>query len=111
MHEKFALRQSQAQFARLMKLSEEQRKALKDDPMPFLYRAQSEVARCRRLLDQLRSVLDGCETFLESPDPRICESLTTILHRRNQRALLLISDYYAPAPAPTTSLRAKALEP
>lgn len=96
MHEKFALKQSQMRFARLMDLSEQQRAALEADPTPFLDRAYNEVFRCRKLLDGLRMVLGGCETFLERPDPRILESLTTILHRRNERAMQLISDYYAP---------------
>lgn len=82
MHEKFQLAQSRRQFARLLKFSQEQEKALEENPRPFLDKAYAEVAKYRKLLDDIRAAASGLSTSPPAPGKIEYESIESSLLKR-----------------------------
>jgi hypothetical protein len=64
MHEKFELIQSQRRFARLLKLAQDQEKAFAENPRPFLDRAYEKLAKCQRLIEDIKSAASGIDEML-----------------------------------------------
>lgn len=98
MHEKFELVRSQRQFARLLKLSQEQEKALAENPKPFLDKAYAELSRHRRLLDDIKAAASGVDEMLTPPPPGPppYEPIERMFMRRLQRIQKLLNDEATP---------------
>jgi len=95
MHEKFKLIQSRKQFARLLKLCDDQEKALAEDPRPFLDQAYKQLSQALKLVDEIKAVAYGCDEILRPYNPNepiTFQSPQDTAFRRLEKVKKLISD-------------------
>lgn len=89
MHDKIRVARARQQFARLFDLCEQQRAELERNPAPFLEQASSEVAKHRKLMDDLRATLTGTDEMQASSRPKL-ETTESAILRRHRKALELL---------------------
>ena len=95
MHEKFELAQSQRKFARLLKLAEDQWKALEENPRPFIDRAYSLLSRHMQLIDDIKNAASGFDEMAVAPaaGSYVLETISDTVIKRLSKVQKLIEDF------------------
>lgn len=89
-HPKIALARAQQQFSRLMGLSEKQHQALKNDPLPYLQAAGTELSSQRKRIMRAIDTLTGADRITEPHDLSKPCSIESVLQERITSALAIL---------------------